>query len=87
MQDLRQITKASYDDKYIIKNVLECMDANGKPNSQICSTMGMASDFWHQDLEEGSRYYTAITIPLLNYQFRWKQNVMGLQGAQHCFLG
>ena len=85
VQDLRQINKASYEDKYAIKDVQQCVDVIGKSNSRIFSTMDMASGFWQQDLEEGSRDYTAFTIPILNTQFRWKRNVMGLQGAPASF--
>ena len=85
VQDLRQINKNSFTDKFAIKDVQECVDVIGKSNSRIFSTMDMASGFWQQDLEEGSRDYTAFTIPLLNTQFRWRRNVMGLQGAPASF--
>ena len=85
VQDLRQINKNSYIDKYAIKDVQECVDVIGKSNARIFSTMDMASGFWQQNLDEGSRDYTAFTIPLLNTQFRWKRNVMGLQGAPASF--
>ena len=85
VQDFRQINKASYEDKYAIKDVQQCVDVIGKSNSRIFSTMDMASGFWQQDLEEDSRDYTAFTIPILNTQFRWKRNVMGLQGAPASF--
>ena len=85
VQDMRQINKASYVDKFAIKDVQECVDAVGKHNSCIFSTMDMASGFWQQNLVEDSRDYTAFTIPLLNTQFRWKRNVMGLAGAPASF--
>lgn len=85
VQDMRQINKASYVDKFAIKDVQECVDAVGKHNSCIFSTMDMASGFWQQNLVEESRDYTAFTIPLLNTQFRWKRNVMGLSGAPASF--
>jgi hypothetical protein len=47
--------------------------------------MDMASRFWQQNLVKESRDYTAFTIPLLNTQFRWKRNVMGLSGAPASF--
>ena len=85
MQDLRQINKHSYQDKYAIKDVQECVDVIGKAHSLIFSTLDMASGFWQQNLEDGSRDYTAFTIPLLNTQFRWKRNCMGLAGAPASF--
>ena len=85
VQDMRQINKASYVDKFAIKDVQECVDAVGKHNSCIFSTMDMASGFWQQNLTEDSRDFTAFTIPLLNTQFRWKRTVMGLQGAPASF--
>ena len=48
--------------------------------------MDMASGLWQQNLEEGSGDYTAFTIPLLKTQFRWRRNVMGLQGAPETSL-
>ena len=85
VQDLRQINKNSFEDKYAIKDVQECVEVIGKANSRIFSTMDMASGFWQQNLEEDSRDYTAFTIPLLNTQFRWRRTVMGLQGAPASF--
>ncbi len=85
VQDLREINKAAYEDKYAIKDVQECVDAIGRAHSTIFSTMDMASGFWQQELDEGSRDYTAFTIPLLNTQFRWKRTVMGLHGASASF--
>ena len=85
VQDLREINRAAYDDKFAIKDVQECVDVIGSANSRIFSTMDMASGFWQQNLDEASRDFTAFTIPLLNTQFRWNRNVMGLHGASSSF--
>ena len=85
VQDLREINKAAYEDKYAIRDVQECVDAIGKAHSRIFSTLDMASGFWQQNLDENSRDYTAFTIPILNTQFRWKRTVMGLHGAPASF--
>ena len=85
VQDLREINKAAYEDKYAIRDVQECVDAIGKAQSKIFSTLDMASGFWQQNLDESSRDYTAFTIPVLNTQFRWKRTVMGLHGAPASF--
>ena len=85
VQDLREINKAAFEDKYAIKDVQECVDVIGNANSRIFSTLDMASGFWQQNLDEASRDYTAFTIPLLNTQFRWNRNVMGLHGASSSF--
>jgi hypothetical protein len=69
VQDLREINKAAYEDKYAIRDVQECVDAIGKAHSRIFSTLDMASGFWQQNLDENSRDYTAFTIPILNTQF------------------
>ena len=85
VQDCREINKNSFEDKYAIKDVQECIDSIGKADSSVFSTLDMASGFWQQNLEEQSRDYTAFTIPFLNTQFRWSRTTMGLQGAPASF--
>ena len=85
VQDCREINKNSYEDKYVIKDVQECIDEIGRSDSQIFSTLDMACGFWQQNLDEKSRDYTAFTIPFLNTQFRWSRTTMGLQGAPASF--
>ena len=85
VQDCREINKNSFEDKYAIKDVQECIDIIGKADSSIFSTLDMASGFWQQNLDENSRDYTAFTIPFLNTQFRWSRTTMGLQGAPASF--
>jgi hypothetical protein len=45
VQDCREINKNSYEDKYAIKDVQECIDSIGKSDSSIFSTLDMASGF------------------------------------------
>ena len=85
VQDLREINKASFDDKFAVKDVQECVDIIGRSNSKIFSTLDMASGFWQQNLDINSRDYTAFTIPLLNTQFRWARSTMGLKGSPGSF--
>lgn len=85
VQDCREINKNSFEDKYAIKDVQECIDTIGKSDSKIFSTLDMASGFWQQNLDETSRDFTAFTIPFLNTQFRWSRTTMGLQGAPASF--
>ena len=85
VQDLREINKASFDDKFAIKDVQECVDIIGKSQSRVFSTLDMASGFWQQNLDINSRDYTAFTIPLLNTQFRWARSTMGLKGCPSSF--
>ena len=85
VQDCREINKNSFEDKYAIKDVQECIDTIGKSASTIFSTLDMASGFWQQNLDESSRDFTAFTIPFLNTQFRWSRTTMGLQGAPASF--
>jgi hypothetical protein len=85
VQDCREINKNSFEDKYAIKDVQECIDTIGKSDSSIFSTLDMASGFWQQNLDEASRDFTAFTIPFLNTQFRWSRTTMGLQGAPASF--
>lgn len=85
VQDFREINKFSKEDKFMIKDVRECLDTVGKAKSNVFSTMDLASGFWQQNLEVNSRDLTAFTIPSLNEQFRWTRSVMGLQGAPASF--
>jgi transposase InsO family protein len=85
VQDFREINKKSFDDKYAIKDVQECVDIIGKAGSRIFSTLDMASGFWQQNLDINSRDYTAFTIPLLNTQFRWSRTSQGLKGGPGSF--
>ena len=85
VQDLRKINAASYEDKYAIKDVTECIDMIGNADSSIFSTLDMASGFWQQNLSEDSRDMTAFTLPHINTQFRWTRTSQGLQGAPASF--
>ena len=85
VQDLREINKAAFEDRFAIRDVQECVDEIGKAHSRIFSTLDMASGFWQQNLDIHSRDYTAFTVPFLNTQFRWARTVMGLHGAPSSF--
>ena len=85
VQDFREINRASYEDKYSIRDVRECIDAIGKSNSDVFSTLDLASGFWQQNLEPESRPLTAFTVPSMNQQFQWCCTAMGLQGAPASF--
>ena len=85
VQDFREINRASFEDKYSIRDVRDCIDAIGKSNSDVFSTLDLASGFWQQHLEPESRAMTAFTVPSLNKQFQWCCTAMGLQGAPASF--
>ena len=55
VQDLREINKASFYDKFAVKDVQECVDIIGRSHSKIFSTLDMASGFWQQNLDINSR--------------------------------
>ena len=85
VQDFREINKASYVDKYAIRDVRQCIDAIGKSGSNVFSTLDLASGFWQQHLEPASRPMTAFTVPFHNKQYQWTRTSMGLQGAPASF--
>ena len=85
VQDLREINKAAFEDRFAIRDVQECVDQIGKAHSRIFSTLDLASGFWQQNLDINSRDFTAFTVPFLNTQFRWARTVMGLHGAPSSF--
>ncbi len=70
MQDFRELNKHSYMDKYLMKEINECIGDIGRAKSTIFTTLGLTSGFWQMPLEEHSRAPTEFTIPGLG-QFEW----------------
>ena len=53
--------------------------------SKVFSTIDLTSGFWQQSLEEGSRQYTAFTVPGKGTRYQWTVTPMGLQGSPASF--
>ena len=82
--DFRMLNKNSYSDRYVIREVKDCIDQIGKQKSRIFSSLDLTSGFWQQTLAEDSRQYTAFTVPgMLRYEFN--VTPMGLQGSPSSF--
>jgi hypothetical protein len=84
VQDFRGLNAASYEDKYVIREVHDCTDQVGLRKSVIFSTLDLTSGFWQLNLEEKSRPYTAFTVPGRG-RFEWTTTPMGLHGAPSSF--
>jgi hypothetical protein len=84
VQDFRQLNVASFEDKYIIREVQDCIDQIGLRKSRIFTTLDLTSGFWQQNLETNSRPYTAFTVPGRG-RFEWCTTPMGLHGAPASF--
>ena len=82
--DYRALNENSYDDKYSMKDVSECIDDIGRAGSTIFSTMDLTSGFWQLPLDEKSKPYTAFTCPGLG-QFAFTVLSMGLKGGPGSF--
>lgn len=84
VQDFRRLNMASLDDKYVFREIQECLDQIGKRKSQIFSTIDLTSGFWQQELEEKSRPYTSFTVPGRG-RYEWTRTPMGLKGSSSSF--
>jgi transposase InsO family protein len=84
VQDFRGLNLASYEDKYIIREVQDCIDQIGLRKSSIFTTLDLTSGFWQQNLDRDSRPYTAFTVPGRG-RYEWCTTPMGLHGAPASF--
>ena len=83
--DFRKVNDRSLPDRYSIKEVRECIDEVGRLASDIFTTIDLTAGFWQQRLEEGSRQYTAFSVPGKGARYQWKVTPMGLQGSPASF--
>ena len=83
--DFRQVNNASVPDRYVIREVRDCVDEIGLARSTLFSTIDLTSGFWQQSLEESSRQYTAFTVPGKGTRYQWTVTPMGLQGSPASF--
>ena len=63
MQDFRKLNEASFDDKYSLPEVQQCIDNIGKANSKIFSSLDLTSGFWQLALHRNSQEPTAFSVP------------------------
>jgi hypothetical protein len=83
--DFREVNKNSLPDRYVIRDIKECIDEVGQSRSKVFSALDLTSGFWQQVIEEESRQYTAFTVPGKHTRFQWCVTPMGLQGSPASF--
>jgi hypothetical protein len=54
VQDFRGLNQNSHIDKYLIKEITECIGDIGRANSTIFTTLDLTSGFWQMQLDEDS---------------------------------
>jgi hypothetical protein len=84
---LRVVNPMSMPDRYSIKEVRECIDEIGRSDSNRYSCIDLTFGFWHMELEEESRQYTAFSVLGKATRFHWCVAPMGLQGSPVSFAG
>jgi transposase InsO family protein len=84
VQDLRGLNDVSYDDKYSIKEIQDCIDTIGRCGSRVFSCLDLTSGFWQQALHPDSQPLTAFTVPGKG-RYHWKRLPMGLKGSPASF--
>jgi len=84
VQDFRFLNFATMEDKYIMREIQDCIDQIGLRRSCVFSTIDLTSGFWQQVLHPESRPYTAFTVPGRG-RFEWISMPMGLHGAPSSF--
>lgn len=84
VQDFRFLNFATLDDKYVMREISDCLDEIGMRRSTIFSTIDLTSGFWQQALHPDSRPLTAFTVPGRG-RFEWVAMPMGLHGAPSSF--
>jgi transposase InsO family protein len=82
--DYRGLNYVSYEDKYVIREIQECIDQIGRNDSKIFSALDLTSGFWQMELEEQSRHLTAFTVKGRG-RFEWITAPMGLKGSPASF--
>ena len=82
--DFRELNHKSLPDRYVIREIRECIDEVGANGSKVFSAIDLTSGFWQQTLEKESRQYTAFTVPG-GSRYQWTVTPMGLQGSPASF--
>jgi hypothetical protein len=84
VQDFRELNQNSHIDKYLMKEITECISNIVRANSSIFSTLNLTSGFWQMKLDEKSQPLTAFNVPGKG-QFHWVTSPMGLLGCPASF--
>ena len=82
--DYRRLNEKTVEDKYVMREVQECIDEVGRSGSKVFSALDLTAGFYQQELEPSSRPYTAFTLPGRG-RFQFATSSMGLTGAPSSF--
>ena len=82
--DFRKLNEKTIEDKYIIREVQDCIDEVGRNGSRVFSSLDLTAGFYQQEVEPGSRHMTAFTLPGRG-RFQFKRLPMGLRGSPASF--
>jgi len=84
VQDFRQLNERTVPDRYVIREIADCIDEIGRRKSQIFTSLDLTSGFWQLKLNPESRECTAFTVPGRG-RYEWVTMPMGLHGAPASF--
>ena len=84
VQDFRALNLKTLDQKYVLREIQECITAIGLAQSTIFSTIDLKSAFWQLPIRPEDTHKTAFTVPGMGH-FEWKATSMGLCGAPGSF--
>jgi hypothetical protein len=82
--DYRGLNEQTFEDKYTIREVQDCIDEIGRRGSTVFSALDLTSGFWQMELDEESKPLTAFSFPGVG-RFEWETAPMGLKGSPASF--
>ena len=78
--DYRRVNSRSLDDRYSILTIDDCLNAIGKAEAKVFSSLDFRNSYWQLALRKRDRPLTAFTLPGIG-QFAWVSCPQGLLGA------